>query len=192
MRFWKRAALAVVLGALAGCSPVSVHYDYDRAAPFASFRTYRWFAGDGQAKPKPPAAAHPIMERRVHRIVEAQLAARGFRPAEGEPDFLVACYPVFRDRLVATYTGFGPAWGYYGWGVRPWDYGVGMGFQEVQRYREGSLVLEMVDPRTNQVVWHAVAEGALTGLKDPQDAEEQVSLAVKKMLDRFPPAATPR
>jgi hypothetical protein len=34
-----------------------------------------------------------------------------------------------------------------------------------------------------------VADGALTGIEDPQDAEERVTLAVKKMLENFPPPA---
>jgi hypothetical protein len=186
------------LALLAGCSGISVNYDYDRGAAFAAMRTYRWFTpADGAAagagstptnpiRPKAETAANPIMERRVRRIVERELAAKGLRPAGGDADVLVAYYPVFRDRIVQTYTGLGPAWG-YGWGWRPWDYGVAGGFVEVQRFREGSIVLELVDPRSRQVVWHAVAEGALTGLRDPQDAEEQVALAVRKMLARFPP-----
>ncbi|NTV74126.1 MAG: DUF4136 domain-containing protein, partial [Holophaga sp.] len=39
----------------------------------------------------------------------------------------------------------------------------------------------------NQLIWQAVAEGALTGLTDPEDAEQQVSQAVNTMLSRFPP-----
>jgi hypothetical protein len=134
-------------------------------------------------------ALNPIMNRRVRRLVEQELTTRGYRrETSGTPDFLVAYYPVWQDRLVQTYTAVGPAWG-YGWGMRPWGYGYGFGtgFAEVQRYREGSIVLEVLDPRTRQVVWQAVAEGALTDLRDPQDAEEQVGLAVRKMLAKFPP-----
>ena len=126
------------------------------------------------------------MERRVRRAVEAELAARGYRlePA-GETDFLVTTYPVYRDRLVQSFTAMGPAWG-YGWGPR-WGYGFASGFQEVQRFREGSLVLEVRDRKTNQLVWQAAAEGALTDLQDPEDADRQVALAVRKMLEKFPP-----
>lgn len=197
-RSWRLAVAVPALGLLAGCSGISVNYDYDRSAAFADMHTYRWFTpADGAAagagstpanpvKPQAGGAPNPIMERRVRRIVERELAAKGFRQDEGAADFLVAYYPVFHDRIVQSYTGFGPAWG-YGWGWRPWDYGVAGGFVEVQRFREGSIVLEMVDPRSSQVVWHAVAEGALNGLREPKDAEEQVGLAVRRMLDRFPP-----
>jgi len=254
MGSWKLAVLVPVLGILAGCSGISVRYDYDRGTNLAALKTFDWYspapAPAGQAPPAaepgpadqapaasapstpaptqppppppaqippppgpgsaaavpppppfpgptpPPGAAmtraeralNPIMDRRVRRLVEQELAAKGCRRDPKAPDFLVAYYPVWHDRLVQTYTAVGPAWG-YGWGMRPWGYGYGFGtgFAEVQHIREGSIVLELLDPRTRQVVWQAVAEGALTDLRDPQDAEEQVGLAVRKMLANFPP-----
>jgi hypothetical protein len=136
---------------------------------------------------RPGTAANLIMDRRVRRLVEQELGARGYQlvPA-GKADFLVAYYPVYQDRVVATYTDLGTAWG-PGWGWRPWGWGVGGGMQEVQHYREGSIVLEVLDPRTRQVVWHAVGEGALNDLRTPQDAEEQVGEAIRRMLGKFPP-----
>jgi len=140
-----------------------------------------------QAGNRPGVPANAIMDRRVRRLVEQELTARGYHLVNAaEADFLVAYYPVYQDRLVSTYTTLGPAWG-YGWGWRPYGWGVSGGIQEVQRYREGSIVLEVLDPRTHQMVWHAVGEGALTGLRDPQDAEEQVGGAIHKMLGKFPP-----
>jgi hypothetical protein len=64
---------------------------------------------------------------------------------------------------------------------------VGTQFTQARHFREGSIVLEIVDNKSNQLIWQAAAEGALTGLDDPEDAERQVSAAVKDMLSRFPP-----
>jgi hypothetical protein len=190
MKDWK-FALVPVLALLAGCSPISVKYDFDPAASFASLKSFDWYAASPRAKGKADGVVDPIMDRRVRRIVERELAARGFRlQTSGDPDFLLTYYPVYRDRVVQTYTGVGPAWGY---GYRPWGYGwnagFASGFQEVQRFREGSIVLEVVDNRTNQMIWQAVADGALTGIRDPADAEEQVTQAVRLMLAKFPPPA---
>jgi len=180
-------ALVPALGLLAGCSDIYVKYDFDPHASYASFKTFDWYAASARAKGKADGVENPIMDRRVRRILERELAAKGFQRQDGDPDFLLTYYPVYRDRFVQTYTSMGPAWG-YGWG-RPWGYGPAVGFTEVQAYREGSIVLEVVDNKTNQMVWQAVAEGALSGLRDPQDAEEQVTLAVKKLLEKFPPPA---
>jgi hypothetical protein len=176
-------ALVPALGLLAGCSDIYVKYDFDPHASYASFKTFDWYAASARAKGKADGVENPIMDRRVRRILERELAAKGYQRQEaGEPDFLLTYYPVYRNRIVSTYSGG------YGWG-RPWGYGPGIGFQEVQAFREGSMVLEVVDNKTNQMVWQAVADGALTGIEDPQDAEERVTLAVKKMLENFPPPA---
>jgi hypothetical protein len=128
------------------------------------------------------------MERRVRRIVEQELAAKGFKHVEGgNPEFRVACYPTYRDRTVTTYSEVGGPWWGYGWGMRPWGYYPAAGFAEVSTYREGSIILEMIDFHSNQLVWRGAAEGALTGVKDPRDAEEQVTAAVRKLLGNFPP-----
>lgn len=178
-------ALVPALALLAGCSAFSVRYDFDPHANFSTFKTYGWYMAGAKAKGKIDGTGNPIMDSRVRRILERELSARGFQRQDADPDFLLTYYPVYRDRFVQTYTSMGPAWG-YGWG-RPWGYGPAAGFTEVQAYREGSIVLEVVDNKTNQLVWQAVAEGALSGLSDPRDAEEQVSLAVKKLLEKFPP-----
>jgi len=176
--------LTGILALLVGCSGVAVHYDFDRHASFERLRTFGWQVAKS---PAPPAERdNPIMARRLHRIVEQELSARGYALQETDPDFLVNCYPLYRNRLVQTYTAMGPGWG-YGWG-RPWGY-AGTGVSEVQTFREGSIVLEVTDRRSQQVVWQGVADGALTGLRDPQDAEEAVSWAVKKLLGKFPPPA---
>ena len=177
---------ALALGLLAGCSPIWVKYDYDphSRATLQAYKSYDWYAAGPQAKGQAEGMENPIMDRRVRRIVEREMAARGFqKQTTGEPDFLLTYYPVYQNRVYQTYTAMGPAWG---WG-RPWGYGVAGGVSEVQSVREGSIVLEVVDRKTNQMVWQAVAGGALTGIEDPKDAEDQVTEAVRKMLSKFPP-----
>ena len=192
--WFKGLVPAAALGLLTACAGFSVHYVFDRGASFAAYRTYDWL--QPEPKGRPAAPANPIMDRRVRRLLEQELAAKGLRlDPGGVPDLRVACYPVYRDRVVQTYTSMGPAWGWGwgpGWGMRPWGYGPAVGYRETRAYREGSIVVEMVDARSNQMVWQGAAEGALTGLQDPQDAEEQVALAVRRLLEKFPPAPSPQ
>ena len=188
----KWLVLTPVLGLLTACAGFSVHYDYDRGASFAAYHTFDWARADPKGKGQAPADT--IMDRRVRRLLEQELAAKGLRlEPGGNPDLKVACYPVYRNRVVHTTTAFGPAWGWgYGWGPRPWGYAPMVAYGETQTYREGSIVVEMVDGRSNQLVWQGSAEGALTGLQDPRDAEEQVALAVRKLLEKFPPVPDPQ
>ena len=57
----------------------------------------------------------------------------------------------------------------------------------VGQYDEGTLVLDMVDARTNKVVWRGSARGAVNGLIDNQRLMEQkIDEAVRRMLEPLP------
>jgi hypothetical protein len=57
----------------------------------------------------------------------------------------------------------------------------------VADYEAGTLVLDMVDTRTNRVVWRGWAQRSLEGVIDHPDRMEQVvERAVAKMLAEFP------
>ncbi len=178
------APAALVL--LTACSSYSVKYDFDPGAGFHAYRSFDWYAASRKAQGR-KADEHPLLDKRVRAAVEQQLQAKGYRrETTADPDFLIAYYPVYRTRRVRT----GTSVGFGGWGWRrPWGYGVGTRFStsEVHSYKEGTIVLEIVDFKSNQLVWQASAEGALTRLDDPQEAQEQVNRAVKDLLDRFPP-----
>ena len=180
----KTALLPLALATLAGCACFTVSHDYDTHANYASYKTYDWYAAGRRAQGKAEGVENPIMDRRVRAAVERELAAKGFQmKKEGDPDFLVTYYPAYRNGTSYTTTTLG------GWGGRRWGYGVGTQFTEARPFREGTIVLEIVDAKSNQLVWRSAAEGALTGLADPEDAEAQVTDAVRKMLARFPPPA---
>lgn len=176
--------LALVL--LAGCSSYSLKYDFDPAANFFGYKSFEWYASSKRGQGR-KADEHPLTDKRVRLAVEQQLQAKGYRlDANIEPDFLIAYYPVYQTRRTRTHTSVGLGGG--GW-RRPWGYGVGtrFGTTQTRTYKEGTIVLEIVDSKSNQLVWQASAEGALTNLDDPQEAQEQISRAVRDMLDRFPP-----
>jgi hypothetical protein len=56
------------------------------------------------------------------------------------------------------------------------------------RRATGSIVLEIKDARTRALLWKAEAEDVLDPTESPEEADHDVAVAVKRMLDRFPPA----
>jgi hypothetical protein len=171
------------------CTTVPVQYDYDPKANYSSLKRF-----DFVAPPRPASTREdhrgevpedPIMERRIHRVMEKELTARGFQLEKtAQPDFLVVCYPVWRNHRYYTSQSMG-----YGWGYR-WGWGGSTRVGEIHDVPEGTLVIEVMEPRTREPIWRAVAPSALTGQETPEDAEEQVENAIHKMLDRFPPHAS--
>ncbi len=51
----------------------------------------------------------------------------------------------------------------------------------------GNIVIEIVDFKSNHLIWQGAAVGALTGLSSPEDADEVVPKAVRDILSKFPP-----
>lgn len=182
----KPALAAAALVLLTACSAYTIRHDFDPTADFKGYRTFAWYAASRKAKGKAPDA-HPLLDKRVRLSVEQQLQAKGFRlEAQADPDFLVAYYPIYQTRRYRTQTTVAVGGrGFY----RPWGYGVGTRFStsQTRSYREGTLVLEVVDQRSHELVWQGYAEGALTALDDPQEAQAQIDRAVRDLLDRFPP-----
>ena len=62
---------------------------------------------------------------------------------------------------------------------------------ELQRHRRqvGSIVLEIQDFKTHQLIWKAEAQDVLDDAATPEDSQQDVSVAVTRMLGQFPPKA---
>ncbi len=123
--------------------------------------------------------------------MDAELAARGFRKVSSNPDFLVA-YHVSLDkrRSVQTlnnYYGYGPGWGYgYGAAYRP-GYWAGAPETYVYEYEEGTLIVDIVDPRNKELMWRGSAQDEVHFTSTPEKEETQLKEAVQRMLENFPP-----
>ena len=186
MNHLRTSIAALGLALLTACSTYTVKTDYDPAATYATYKTFDWYAASKRAKGK-GSGTDPLMDKRVRTSVQAVLEGKGFRQETvAEPDFLVTYYPIYQKKKYRTTTSFG---GGYGWGARHWGYGFGTHFStsQVHSYREGTIVLEVVDSKSNQLVWQGAAEGALTNLDTPEEAQEQIAKAVRELLANFPP-----
>jgi hypothetical protein len=153
--------LAVMLGAV-GCAPsVTVSHDRDPTADLSGLRDYRWL---------PQRTSAALLDARVKAAVNDQLFRKGYLGEAARPDFYVAYYVGARDRIDVT------TWGY---GYRRTD---------VREYTEGTLIVDVIDARTMQLVWRSFAQGTLDPSASPQDRDQRLRAAVTKMLKEFPSA----
>jgi hypothetical protein len=152
---------------MTACSSIQVETDYDRQADFSSYHTYRWIPH--MRKPDDnPLMKDPLIESHVQSAVDAALAAKGFtRIMEGDPDFLVAYYFTSRKRVDINH--------YYGYWYP---------HTSVYTYKEGTLIVDMVDREEKQLIWRGWATGVL---EDRTHLKDQIDLSVEKLMKRFPP-----
>ena len=160
----------ILLGA---CSSISTNFDYDAKADFASLKTYRWLS--------PPKTLHmnSLTGDRILDAVNAGLAAKGYRQVKANADFEVAVHGGSQDRVQVT------DWGYT-YGPRGTYWGGSRGV-DVYQYREGTLILDIVDANTNKLIWRGTARKALDPNPTPEQRTKTISEAVENILKNFPP-----
>jgi hypothetical protein len=177
--------------AIAGCSTMEVSYDYDPKAKFSGLNTYDWLDEPQKSTGDPRIDDNTILKSRVQTAVDTALAARGFRKVSSDPDFLVA-YHVSLDRqqsvqTLNSYYGYSPGWGYgYGASYRP-GYWAGAPETYVYEYEEGTLILDVVDPKSKELMWRGSAQDEVNFKSTPEKAQAQINEAVNGMLEHFPP-----
>ncbi len=152
MRMAKIAAALLATAGLLACATVRTTVDFDPAADFSRYRTYRWIAA------KEPIE-NEIVQKRLEAAIDRQLLAKGLTP--GDPaDLLVSIHARLTRETVFRTTG----WGYF---RGPWRGDI------VETHPEeipiGTLVVDLVDGRSNTLVWRGVARRVL----DPEATPEQ-------------------
>ncbi len=202
-----RAALSLVsvLG-FAGCASLRVQTDYDPQASFAQLGTYSWIDQTVEVGGN-PAVNSTLVERRIQDAVENALRRTGYRKVTTDsPDFRVA-YSIVSENQSTVAAGYGyGAYGYgsrlgyryrgyghfgrgrFGYGYDPY-YDPYYGSSTVREYVEATLVLDVVDAQTNQLIWRGWATDRLDHDPKPEAVSEYIQAAVGKILETFPPAS---
>ena len=178
-------ALRFALLLAASCSSVSTSYDFDPDADFARLSSYSWWS-DAKGKPESSAdeAGSPLVLERIRRATDGHLAAAGYKRVSSNPDFLVVARTGSRDRTRVTSTPSRYGGGHGPYGYRYWDGGGGV---DVYQYEEGSLVLDIVDAKTNKLLWHGVAKAVVPEGRKPEEITKLVNEAVEALMKDFPP-----
>jgi len=184
----RRLLLAVMVAFLcAGCATVKVTTDYDRAAPFAKYRTYALEpAPHGQGLP-------PMTEAALRAALRVSLSARGIEELPGRKPDLAIVVHVFGQKELSPQQyaswGYGPG---ASWPSRDGRYAIWAGappdFASPRGYADGALVLDFVDARTRKLVFRGVGRG-MVGNRESNAKE--MDDAVAKMVGGLPSPGAP-
>ena len=77
----------------------------------------------------------------------------------------------------------------HSYGRRGW-YGAGSSHTTVRQYEQGTLLLDLIDPESKQLIWRGTGQTRLRDLKTPEEREARVREVVDRILERFPPEAS--
>jgi len=181
--------LLVALSALmfAGCTTQPrVETDYQTDFNFSSLKTFD--IAKAKQDNKESILVSPFTLSHIHTALEGELAKRYQSAASGaKPDFVVSYHVVIEEKIDPRSYNELYGFGYYGRGYRypsPFFYGPGAG---VRVYNQGSLIIDIVDARTDMPIWRGVSEKRLSRDMAPKQQREVLSRAVTEVIARFPP-----
>jgi len=168
-----RIALMVLGIALLTCGVAiaqDVKYNSMPGTNFSKYHTYKWIAIEG--------ASHPnqIVDAEIKQAVDAQLSTKGLTKTDDEKADLYVGYQIAVDQE--------KQWNAYGMGGR---WGGGMASATQSTISIGSLVIDMYDPGTKELVWTGTASKSIDPSSNQQKNQNNLNKAMAKLLKNYPP-----
>ena len=134
---------------------------------WSKFHTYSW--GEGTA------ASDPLLAQKIVAGIDAQLAAKGLKKVESDPDLVVIYHTSTDQQKSLNWSSMG-GWCRFG----------GMGSAQVDTVISGQLKVDIADYKGKQFLWRGTATDTVSD--NPQKVAKSVNKALTKMFQKFPPA----
>jgi hypothetical protein len=170
----KKAATVLAVLAVAStlaCSSMTTAVDYDHTINWSQFHTFALAEGT-----KDPVT---FTQKRIEDGITQQLTSKGWAVATSNPDILVYTHVVLSSEKQWNATSMG-GFGYRGWG----GMGGGMATATQTTIPIGTIIVDMVNPKTHEMVWRGTAQDQVSGTGADKG---QVEEAMQKLFQNFPP-----
>lgn len=169
------AILVIVVGSLSA-SAQKVSVGADPGVDVTKYKTYAWS--------RDVASPNPITREIVVSSVDSQLAAKGLKKVDTDPELTVVVFGSTESDIHVSNPSWSPSLNSIATGVVVGPQG--------WLVTKGTLVVDILDTKTKNSVWRGTAIQTLdrgpTGdkAKDAKTVEKPIRNAVKKMFKQFP------
>ena len=144
---------------------VSVNYNHE--VDFSQFHTYAWGSNNANA------IKDSILAQQAQQDINAAMQSKGFTMVQENqnPDLLLTANGGMREQT---------SWN--AWGMRGW--GGGMGSITPEQNVEGTMIVDLFNAKSQELVWRGIAENTLSNKGNKN--QEMVRKAVDKMFKQWP------
>ncbi|HLG57594.1 MAG TPA: DUF4136 domain-containing protein [Vicinamibacterales bacterium] len=174
------AGIAVTACAVAACATMRVSSHVERGRDFSQYRTFDWGPADALPTGDPRLDKDPFFQDHVEGAIEKQMAARGFeRSAVADaPDVRIHYHATIDQRIAIDEVD-----------RRYGDCYSDECYPHVTDYEAGTLVVDIVDVRTNALIWRGWAQKSVEGVLGNRDRlARTIDEGVTRMFLRLPRA----
>lgn len=166
---------------LIGCSELKVVTDYDKQVDFNAFDSFTilpWEQAD--------SLINSFDKERIVNAVKTQMMNRGHAYDTANPELAIMLFLKLDNKTTTRaytshYGGYGYGYAYPGWG---WGGGMTSTSYSDYHYTVGTLVVDVYETRTRQLIWQSVGAGTVD--EDPRSRERSVPKAISYIFKRYP------
>jgi hypothetical protein len=177
MRLTTQMTLLATFLLMAACAyGQDVHYNYDRSANFAAYKTYQWVDIPGGAVPD------QLIDQAIKRAADEQLTLKGLTKVESNADLHIGYQFVLNlEKSISLSEMGGPGFGWDPWG----------GSRNVRGQTStipvGILLMDLYDIGKKQLVWRGDAVKTINLKKDPDKNYKNLQKVMAKLFKNYPP-----
>jgi hypothetical protein len=190
-----RALLLFAIAGLSACSSYNYYTAGLNKTNMSGYHSFAWLPAHG--KHNEGVASNSAYDLKVKDATVASLSAKGLRLQNNDPDLLVTYSATVgqgsKTVYASTYygSGFYPGCGFgWGWGWRPYYY-YGAPFVYYggstavgkEHYKEGTVIIDLIDTRSHKIVWRGFGVGEVH--KDPQKNVDDLPKVVSGIIDQL-------
>jgi hypothetical protein len=177
--------IAIAFLFVLSCGPsLKVTSDFDRSVDFSQFKTFRIASPDLQHQ-----SVSPLNQQRIVTAISNEMGKKGFKES-AEADLEINAVVILENRqsVTASTTNFYGTGGFY----RPYSWGPTMSTSattfNVQHYQNGSLIIDILDTKTRNLVWTGVGNRDIN--RPLNDPDKEINSAVQSIMANFPPGTS--
>lgn len=171
------AAILTLL--LTGCSTIEVTTDYDTKYQFSTMQTYAIQIDNNKS-------ADSLTAERIDSAIRMVLDSKGYRHMTVNADVAVSFYlssqTITKNDSSAQFVTAAP--------YRRFGMAVSIPVDSTRTYDEGKLVIDVIDTKTDRLIWRGIGKDALRSFSTPQKKTEYINETVKEIMRRFPSSKT--
>jgi len=158
---------AILSFTLTACSPISVQTEYDQNIHFAEYKTFKWapYPKGGKKKVQP----NSLLDKRIRSAVERELQTLGFQIiSDGKPDALLTYHVGVKKHVDVDHYG-------YRYGRRR---------TSVRKYKENSILIDIIARDSNELIWRGAASGVVG---HSETRLELIDKSIAEIFKKYPP-----
>ncbi|MDB5202966.1 MAG: lipoprotein [Ferruginibacter sp.] len=168
----KNSLLILACFLMVSCrTSLETYYDKDAATKIEDYKTYSWLSLSDIRKEGNAAVYTELTDARIRAAADQELALKNMQLTTGNPDLLLHYHIVVEDKT-ATAAGKQNTYA-HGEHVMP--------AIDAYQYRQGTLIIDLMDAKTNKQVWRGWATDVITA-QMRKHPESHIRNAVKKIL----------